>query len=562
MVKVEAATSEANLNRFLVEHTTDVLLAVRADGTIEHASASAEKVLGLSPRQLAGMDLAALVHPDDRAPAEGALTHAQWSNDVASTDVRVENRRSGDMTEVSMMVRRIASTVDRPRLHVTLADRTTQRRIEVALRASERRFRGLTSQTRELVAEVDLSGTITYISSSLVAVLGHHDTAVVGRPITDFIHPDDFPDLLRHFLGHESADPQRHRAIHADGSYRWLETLAQIMIDDDGHRSSVLLSSRDITDRLQLESYLERERQLLTAIVDNVHAGVIAVDDHGTVLRANSAFCQLFGTEFVPGRSMVSYLATHQLLDSDGEAVAIADRPLEIVLKGGAVNDRMFLVGSADGNQYEVVANATPIIGSDGSITAAVLTYEDVTALRSAQHELRRLATIDTLTDLPNRRHLVAHLEDAMRRNARSPERLAVLFADLDGFKAVNDDLGHEAGDELLRAAGRRLRQWVRDGDVLARYGGDEFVVVIEGEDARREGERIAKRIEYEMSRSFALAATTVKIGCSVGIAEVQATDTLALVLAKADAAMYQRKSDRRAAEGHDQHADRPLSRL
>jgi diguanylate cyclase (GGDEF)-like protein len=147
-----------------------------------------------------------------------------------------------------------------------------------------------------------------------------------------------------------------------------------------------------------------------------------------------------------------------------------------------------------------------------------------------------------------------------MRRNVRTPERLAVLFADLDQFKAVNDDYGHEAGDELLRASARRLRQWLRGSDHLARYGGDEFVIVLEGDDARTDAVKVAERLEHEMSRPFALICGSVTIGSSVGIAFVEATDTIALVLAKADSAMYQRKTERRG--GSPVPPARPLSRL
>ncbi|MFM2071449.1 MAG: hypothetical protein RLZZ623_1712 [Actinomycetota bacterium] len=560
MKRVDSHTKETDLHRFLVDHVSDVLIAAGLDGVVHCASESAASVFGVAPVALVGTSVLDLVHADDRSQTEGAVTHAQWSSDAATAEVRVSNQSSGEQLDMSMTIRMVVAAGAPSLLHVTFADRTAQRRTEMALRSSERRFRGLTSQTSELVVDVDLTGTITYVSSSSIAVLGHRDVDAVGRAITEFIHPDDFPDLLRLFLGQGSADPQRHRAIHADGSYRWLETLAQILTDDDGERSSVLLSSRDITDRLELERVLERERQLLTAIIDNVHAGVIAVDADGIILCANTALCHIFGTDFERGARIVDYSDTHQLLDSYGDPVDIADRPLEIVLGGGSVTDRMFVVGSSDGRRYEVVANAAPIHGRDGDTTAAVLTYEDVTALRSAQEELRRLATVDTLTDLPNRRHLVTHLEDAMRRNVRTPERLAVLFADLDRFKAVNDDYGHEAGDELLRASGRRLRQWLRGSDLLARYGGDEFVVVLEGDDARSDAVKVAERLEHEMSRPFALICGSVTIGSSVGIAYVEPTDTIALVLAKADSAMYQRKTERRS--GTQLPPARPLSRL
>ncbi|GIF20395.1 diguanylate cyclase (GGDEF)-like protein [Actinoplanes tereljensis] len=156
-------------------------------------------------------------------------------------------------------------------------------------------------------------------------------------------------------------------------------------------------------------------------------------------------------------------------------------------------------------------------------------------ARRRAEQALHRLANSDPLTGLPNRTALV----DALHSALAEPADLAVLFCDLDGFKPVNDRLGHAAGDELLIAVADHLRHDLRDGDLVSRFGGDEFVIVTHGADAV---EVIADRIRALAARTLQAAGTDVRIGVSVGVAHARPGDTTDDILTRADMAMYEAK--------------------
>lgn len=535
------------LYQFLAENANEVLVIAAADRTITYASAASQSMLHVAPAALVGRPLEALVHPEDRPLVRAAVTNAEWSGGVA----RVEVRAAGD-GERHRWVRFDVSSVSEPgaavQFHVTIDDVTARRDAEAAMAASEQRFRSLAAQTRELVTLVDLDGTIAYISPSVREVLGHDPPLLTGVQVRRLVPADELADLRRAIVNASTTAVLRHRVQHADGSMRWLETLPQVLTNRDGEPDAVLLSSRDITDRLELEQRLHRERNLLAAILDNVHAGVIAVDEHGVILDANDAFCRVLGTELREGTPIEAYVPTHQLLDPSGDEVPIPDRPLEVALAGGSIVDRLFVVVTGDGHRSELIANARPLLGEDGHIEGAVLTYEDVTALRAAQDDLRRLATIDPVTDLPNRRHLVDHLTDAMRRHTRSPGLLALLFLDLDGFKAVNDTHGHETGDGVLREAAARIRSAVRVDDFVARYGGDEFVIVTEHVEHDGDAEQLARRVEEALSAPFTVERGIVRIGASVGITRLVDASSLDDLLSKADHAMYERKKARREA--------------
>ncbi|WP_433300000.1 diguanylate cyclase domain-containing protein [Actinoplanes sp. CA-030573] len=168
---------------------------------------------------------------------------------------------------------------------------------------------------------------------------------------------------------------------------------------------------------------------------------------------------------------------------------------------------------------------------------------------RQAEQALHRLATSDALTGLPNRGALLDRLA---RELAAEPDELAVLFCDLDGFKPVNDRLGHAAGDQLLVAVADRLRACLRDGDLASRFGGDEFVLVCRGPDAVA---TVGGRVAEAISRPFEIGGELVRIGVSVGVAPVRPGDTIDEVIARADVAMYDTKRTRKLVHAGERRA-------
>jgi diguanylate cyclase (GGDEF)-like protein/PAS domain S-box-containing protein len=166
----------------------------------------------------------------------------------------------------------------------------------------------------------------------------------------------------------------------------------------------------------------------------------------------------------------------------------------------------------------------------------------DITAVKSAEAVLAFQATHDQLTALPNRALLVDRLEHALHRAARSGEQVGVLFVDLDGFKVINDSLGHGAGDSVLRACVPRLRDVLREADTLARFGGDEFVVVCEDAGSAADVSRVARRIVEAFRDPIEVAGSDHVVTASVGVAMAEPEHGAAAAIRDADAAMYEAK--------------------
>ena len=537
--------------RRLLEHAQDASLVIGPTGQPKWVSPAFERVIGLPPPQTRA-GLLGLVHPEDERATRERL-RAVFAEVGSSTTF--ELRTASDATERQLRVVATNHTDDPfiDGLLVTLTDVTEERTIrnELARAAALHQFVADTSS--DLLLRATSDGEITYASSAAGPLLGVYPEDIIGARLAQLVERDDAPAFLaaleeaRHSGGVAMVDARASLAT----AWRavWLGISCQYVIGPDGDRE-FHISMRDTTERVQATRRLAEERQLLEATLASVQAAVLVVDADAAVVKVNAAYEELLG--FCPqiGDDLADVGERFRMLDAAGRPLAVHDRPLACALDDDAVVDLAATIIDVYDRRHEVIANAVPLHDETGDVSGAVLTIHDVTPLRAAQEELRRLATVDALTGLPNRRLLMQHLDNAIARHQRAPHRLVVMFLDLDGFKAVNDQLGHDRGDELLIAVGRRLEATVRIGDLVARLGGDEFVVVVEHLDGDDAVQGLRQRIERVLSVPIDLSVGDVHIGGSVGVAVNDGLSTAEELLARADAAMYERKRARKARVG------------
>ena len=262
----------------------------------------------------------------------------------------------------------------------------------------------------------------------------------------------------------------------------------------------------------------------------------------GRPVAVNDALCRLLG------RDQEGLLAA-----SLPDLVHAADRHaydarLAALLAGsapGAPVEIRYVRG--DGEVVWTMASAAVQRDEDGAVRAVFLQLVDASARKRAESDLVRLAYHDVLTELPNRAYLLDTLERALRRARRTDGPMAVLLLDVDHFKVVNDSLGHDAGDILLREVAARLRAVVRDGDTVARFGGDEFVVVAESPCDEEGATALAQRIEDALSPSVVIDGRPVHVSASIGVAVSRGGRDARSLLRDADTAAYWAKSRGRA---------------
>ena len=274
------------------------------------------------------------------------------------------------------------------------------------------------------------------------------------------------------------------------------------------------------------------------ALVRDAHDVITIVRD-GSIAFASPAMHAVLGHD---PAAVVGVTALDLVHPDDRNRVRAAD-----LAAGAGHGDRQRLqarISRADGSfcPCEVVISNQ---AADPTIRGTIVSMRDITELVALHDQLSHQALHDPLTELPNRTQLEGCLHEELAA-CHGDRQVAVLFLDLDGFKAVNDELGHDRGDELLVQVAGRLQHCVRDGDVVARLGGDEFVIVLPTVDPARHAPQVAGRALDLLARPFRLAGETVTIGASIGIAAGSADAEPARLLREADAAMYRAKDSGR----------------
>ncbi|MFT4774036.1 MAG: diguanylate cyclase (GGDEF)-like protein/PAS domain S-box-containing protein [Candidatus Azotimanducaceae bacterium] len=575
----------AKIHRHLAGTNPDLLIRLTADGIViysSHPAGSHRKAA-----ELIGMHLADLVHPDDRRIVVDTLESARSNGSTTHADLRMARTPSGDFAWAALSATCVANARARNEFHISIRDIQERRAAEQALAIAERMQRLVLDTLGEVVVLQSAEEGVVSVNHAASELLGLVEAPKVTLEqigaFADIYEVDgsplDFDDTPAK-RARRSGRAERGRLLELrlpDGSHRWIQVNAVLIDDDDAHSDAledlnappravrVLSTIIDLTDRVDADQRADQDHQLLRATFDSVHAGLMAVNADGQIIQVNQRFRDLTRGHHHVGQTLLALTYDYSICDERGVPFEVHERPIVRALAGETVSDLASLLRWPDGFELFILASSSPIYDGD-DIVGAVLTIQDVTALRSAEAELRKMATIDQLTGLPNRRAVLAHLDaaierrsaalnrtaelpnrrvdDAIERQPAVSDQLTVLFLDLDGFKSINDTLGHAAGDELLCAVAQRLTAMMRSGDLVGRMGGDEFVAVLERFSPGHTAE-LAARIEMEIARPFLLAAGIATIGCSIGQAVHTTSHTTDSMLAAADVEMYLTKHAR-----------------
>lgn len=296
----------------------------------------------------------------------------------------------------------------------------------------------------------------------------------------------------------------------------------------------------DLQKRMLEHSLLEVE-QLKTSnelLLQSVGEGIIGIDPNGVFTFVNPA------SEAILGLDSEQMIGIHfnELAKNLGEKFKDFDWYKTNLYRTCNQEKRPYK-SEVTFRSTKLEYNARPIIKPDGQFAGIVLAFKDITDRHEMQSKLSYMAQYDALTGLGNRNLFADALRNAVENTHISKIPFALLFIDLDRFKQVNDTLGHDIGDILLKKVTGRLREYAREHDVICRLGGDEFTIILEGNNIKRAAERIAEKVIRALSQPFSIESHEVYIGASIGIVlyPESATDTNELIK-NADISMYQAK--------------------
>jgi diguanylate cyclase (GGDEF)-like protein/PAS domain S-box-containing protein len=331
--------------------------------------------------------------------------------------------------------------------------------------------------------------------------------------------------------------------IDLDGTTEWLALAGRPHAEPYDAADQRLLDAlaavgRSALSHAEMYSRTQRHRDELAAIMGGLAEGVLAFDAHGWPIYVNPAGAELLAT--TPG-AFVQKGSSDPMRDSARTAlIAMVHRCLRSKVP---VSDEAGIFLRFDGSTFPVSYTCAPLLEGTEAV-GAVLVFRDVSERIAAEHDLAYNAFHDQLTGLPNRRLFLDRLDQALLRGKRSGTQHAVLLADVDRFKSLNDNLGQQAGDELLEEIARRIAAVARPGDTIARFGGDEFTILVEDVKDVAPAQRLASLIVNELTAPVKLSdGREVVASVSIGVAMTTGQVTGDDVLHDADVAMTQAKA-------------------
>jgi diguanylate cyclase (GGDEF)-like protein/PAS domain S-box-containing protein len=381
--------------------------------------------------------------------------------------------------------------------------------------------------------------TIAYVNAELERQSGYEAAELVGNPRHllqgPHITEESVRDTIERLLTGETIqrDVLKYRK---DGSTFWVEVTMRPLLDTRGEVEYIVTVQRDITERKRTELELQLLSTALECANDMIAMMQLRIYDRWKFSYVNDAFVSAtgFSREEIIGRDSRMLEGP----ETDVEQLRFLRRET----LAGHSSHRQIAFYRKDGEKFWADVKARPIVDASGIATHAVILYRDVTDERERAELLSYEAAHDSLTGLYNRRYFMRELETAFREGHGGHSH-AVLFMDLDRFKVVNDLHGHAAGDRVLSAVSERLHTAMREGDVVARVGGDEFAVLLH--DCTPDAAIVVAEHLLKIVQSFALEFEdqTMHIGVSIGIADVKPGQTVpADAMHRADQACYAAK--------------------
>jgi len=397
----------------------------------------------------------------------------------------------------------------------------------------------------------DADWTMEFVSEGCLVLTGYSVKALLlsmDISYEQITHPDD-RSMVRQIINTCVLAGERfeleYRIVRADGEVRWVWERGVGVYNGSGTMLGLEGYVQDVTARKQADQALLEAERRYRSIFENAIEGVFQSTPDGGYIAVNPALARIYG-----------YTSSQQLIDSlrdiNRQLYVEPERRAEfmrLMAEAGSVSNFESRVYRRDGEIIWISENARAVRDQGGALLFYEGTVEAITERKLYEAEMRHQASHDALTALPNRTKLHACLQQAVQLAHKQPDevRMAVVFVDLDQFKFINDSLGHQVGDELLKTIALRLVSCVRDTDMVARQGGDEFVLVLHDQSDEAGITEILQRILAAVAQPWIAGGREFHITCSIGVSRFPGDGSdVETLLKNADAAMYKAKESGR----------------
>lgn len=508
------------------------------DAIICQANYAGSLMLGLERNSLTGKSFTTFIHPSERPAFETFLASVFGKRNRVAIEARLQPGSSSQCVRIEAIV-----SQSRQDCCMVVSDITERKHAEEKLRESETLFRTITENVNDLIAMLDTDGRRIYNNPAYRLIFGDDELSIGSNSFNE-IHPEDrdhIKEIFNRTVATGIGERAEFRFLLKDGAVRYIESEGNVVRDNTGKVSKVIVVSRDVTSRKLAEAALMESEQRFRAIFENAAIGIARVSLTGQFLQINEVYCKIVGYS---REEMLSQQFNSQQITfpEDRETnMAMVKRLLNGESSSYTLEKRYI---HKDGSTVWVNLSVSLLRDAIGKPMYFINAAQDITGRKALEAQLLHLSNFDILTDLPNRALLGDRIHQALATAKRDKSRMALMYIDLDEFKPINDTLGHNTGDMLLKEAAIRMQGCIRASDTIARIGGDEFVVLLPIIESDRDATLVADKIRQSLCQPFDLARHTIRISSSIGIAIYpdDGSDEKTL-LNNADAAMYYAKA-------------------
>ena len=544
VLKLEAGEHKKNIsssaNRYdtLFSHSPIAIFHFDTDLVITHCNERYAAIFGLPADGLIGIELMNFLQDQSILPAlQNAL-----KGDVGYYDGYYSANYANAKKWVNLIC--VPSINEHGKVDGGVAivhDTTDHKQAQDNLLLSDEWHRAILAGTMDGYWLADLQGKILEVNQVYCNMSGYSEHELLAMHISDLDARESHDDVieLNQYIALQGEGRFESQHLRKDGSIFHVEVSVQYRQAEVGR---LVVFLQDITERKLKENDLR-----VAATAFNAHDSIIISDASNLIIRTNQAFSKTSGytQEEVLGKNLIMFCAKQN--DPHLYSTLLTQIMRKGFWEGEILNQRK------NGEVFPAHLNITVVKDKNNNVENFVTHLTDISTQKAAAAEIENLAFYDTVTGLPNRRLLLDRLNHAMAGSARNGKEGALLFLDLDNFKTLNDSSGHEVGDILLTMVAKRLKECVREVDTVARFGGDEFVVVLEDLkvphiDTAINAENVANKILAALHQPYLINNHKHHSGVSIGVTLFNGNQSSTEELLKqADIAMYEAKKARNA---------------
>jgi diguanylate cyclase (GGDEF)-like protein/PAS domain S-box-containing protein len=513
------------------------------DGKFQYVNTLFQELTGYTEQELRSIHSLELVHPEDRELVREKAIENLKGRSLLPYEYRFIKKNG----EILWNLERLASVEYGGRRAAvgSFVDVTERKQAEEALRCSEESFHDSIENSPLGIRILDDDGKALYANRALLDLWGYSsfeelEAVPKEQRYTSQAYAEHLERFKRRKQGEYETLNYESSIVRSDGQVRHVSASRGELLW--GGKECFQVVYQDITERKQLEEALEKSEERYRTILAEIQEGYYEIDLAGSFTFVNDATCRQLGytREELIGMNYRAYVHKE-------EVKGVYKAWHTVYRTGKPLQSHPFTCIRKDGTQTFLESSVSALRNNEGEIIGFRSISRDVTKHKELERKLAEMATHDALTGLPNRTLLSDRFMIALALSRRTRNRLAVLMLDLDRFKAVNDSMGHDVGDKLLKAVGKRLEVTMRKSDTVARIGGDEFVLLLPQIHRAEEAAKFAQRVLDVFREPFVFDGNRLNITTSIGIAVYpEGGKDIESLLKSADTAMYWAKEQGR----------------